>query len=105
MKFNNYSIYGTMGFDGCAWEVQRTRPMGYDEDFFKSVLHNSKWMEYTCDLRVEFSTGVEVRIIWDGTKCEVLNFKGGRAIGETILIQNKTLTRTQWNKLLKDIQE
>lgn len=105
MKFNNYSIYGTMGFDGCAWEVQRTRPAGYDEDFFKSVLHNSKWMEYTCDLRAEFSTGVEVRIIWDGTKCEVLNFKNGRAIGETILIQNKALTRTQWNKLLEDMKE
>ena len=45
MKINDYSIYGTMGFDGCAWEVQRERSMGYDEDFFKSVLHNSKWLE------------------------------------------------------------
>lgn len=102
MKINNYSIYGTMGFDGCAWEVQRTRPMGYDEDFFKSVLRNSKWMEYTCDLSMGFSTGVEIRIIWDGTKCEVLDFRGGRAFGETMFIQDKALTRAQWNKLLEE---
>lgn len=105
MKINDYSIYGTMGFDGCAWEVQRARSMGYDEDFFKSVLHNSKWLEYTCDFSVGFSTSVEFRIIWDGTKCEVLDFRDGRAIGETILIQDKALTRTQWNKLLEDMQE
>ena len=105
MKINNYSIYGTMGFDGCAWEVQRERSMGYDEDFFKSVLHNSKWLEYTCDLSVGFSASVEIRTISDRTNCEVIDFRDGRAIGETVLTQNKALTRTQWNKLLEDMQE
>lgn len=99
---NYYTVYGVMGFDGCAWEVQRTRPMSYDEDFFKLVLNNSKWMEYSCDLHEGFSTEVQIRIIWDGMTLTVLDFRHGGAIGTEMLKQNKRLTRTQWKKLLAE---
>ena len=102
MKINDYSIYGTMGLTLCV-EVQKHVQWTMMKISLR-VCFIIKWLEYIV-IECRVSTSVEVRIIWDGTKCEVLDFRDWRAIGETILIQDKALTRTQWNKLLEDMQE